>query len=93
MTIDSMSLILQSLIESNFIVKLAIVAQELTQNHINQLCNIAIYSTTMTDIDLSYSKVSAISFLPLLQAICRNQRLVHINLSWVKLLKGSNFGV
>jgi hypothetical protein len=46
----------------------------------------------LNNLDLSWTRVSSQnSFLPLLKVICSSKKLVYVNISWIKLLKNTNF--
>lgn len=66
----------------------------MTATHVRQLREIVKQSYLMTEVDFSYNRVSSNHFLPLLRAVCYdNLKLTNVNLSWVKVLKNSNFSV
>jgi Ran GTPase-activating protein (RanGAP) involved in mRNA processing and transport len=43
-------------------------------------------------IDLSYNRLTLYNILPVLESICHNSKLINVNLSWNKLVEGTNFG-
>lgn len=46
---------------------------------------------TLVKLDLSWSKLRADQFTPLLKAICENKKLEYVSLAWIRLIKQSNF--
>ena len=64
-----MTKLLQALVQCNQVYKLAIVGQTLTIEQIAILTRFFLQTKQLSTLDLSYCRVSAVNFLPMLKAI------------------------
>jgi hypothetical protein len=67
------------------------VGQTLTIDQIAILTRFFLQTKQLSTIDLSYCRVSAVNFLPLLKSISQNHHFVNINIAGNKLLKNTQF--